>query len=148
MHSSETHAQAIFAAVGLGKESVFYELGSGDGRLVRLARKMGATRAVGFELVFWVHYYAKLVSWAKGVRVELKHTDFLQAQWSEATVVYAYLFPELLDAVVAKFYAECPTGAVLICKDFQAPSFAPDSVMEFESPHKAYIYVRTERLIA
>ena len=63
VHSSSAHAAEVFRSLHFSHSTVFYELGSGNGRIVFLAERMGAGRIVGFELVTWAHALACLRTW-------------------------------------------------------------------------------------
>ncbi|MBP9686652.1 MAG: hypothetical protein KBD66_02525 [Candidatus Doudnabacteria bacterium] len=141
VHSSSAHAAEVFRSLHFSHSTVFYELGSGNGRIVFLAERMGAGRIVGFELVTWAHALACLRTWYMRSRAEFRNEDFFQVSWAPATVVYSYLLPELLGDVERKFLAECAPGTVLVCKDFALPTLVPSRITSFEHPHRALMYV-------
>ncbi len=143
VHSSSAHAAAVFRTLGFSASTVFYELGSGNGRIVFLAEQLGAGKAVGFELVTWAYVVACLRARWVGSRAEFRNSDFLQSSWASVTVIYAYLLPELLGAVEQKFLVECAPGTVLICKDFALPTVTPSQIIPFEHPHRALVYVHS-----
>lgn len=143
VHSSSAHAAAVFRSLGFSDATVFYELGSGNGRIVFLAERLGAGKAVGFELVSWAHSAARVRGWYSRSAAEFRNENFLQVPWTSVTVMYAYLLPELLGAVEQKFLAECAPGTVLVCKDFALPTLTPTRTITFEHPHRALIYVHS-----
>lgn len=88
---------------GVGKGDVVYDLGCGDGRILRAAVTCGARRAVGYEISF-VPYLSSLFRTRQLRRagsVRVVRGDARRADVSDATVVYLYLMPKLLDAVVS-----------------------------------------------
>lgn len=143
VHSSLVHAEQVFKELGFFDSTVFYELGSGTGPIVFLAERMGAGRVVGFELVSWAHAVAVVRSRWRGSHAEFQRANFLSADWKQATVLYTYLLPELLPAVYEKFMAECPPGAVLVCKDFGVPGKDPSKIYSFEHPHRMLVYMKS-----
>eukprot|EP00529_Nitzschia_sp_RCC80_P028140 CAMPEP_0113441700 /NCGR_PEP_ID=MMETSP0014_2-20120614/1219_1 /TAXON_ID=2857 /ORGANISM="Nitzschia sp." /LENGTH=271 /DNA_ID=CAMNT_0000332555 /DNA_START=52 /DNA_END=867 /DNA_ORIENTATION=- /assembly_acc=CAM_ASM_000159 len=86
-----------------GSNGVFYDLGSGSGRAVFAARFAGDyERCVGIELLSNLHDLASSVkslykfqyqSKLKWTTVEFVHSDLLEHDWSDGSVVYA---PSLL----------------------------------------------------
>jgi SAM-dependent methyltransferase len=109
---------------------VVVDLGSGDGRIViQAARRFGA-RGVGVErdpsLVARSHRNAA----AAGVagRVRFIRDDVLSADLSEATVVTAYLLPELMWKLRSRFLTELAPGARIVSHAFDMPGWAPDRV--------------------
>lgn len=130
----------VLRAARLKDGQVFYELGSGDGRVIFLAEELAKVQAVGFELTPWVHYMAKFHAWKKGSKVRLLREDFFAASWHEADVVYCYLYPPLMRSVETKFLEETKPGSVLISRDFKLPHLQPVEEVVFNEKHNAFIY--------
>ncbi|MFC3080047.1 SAM-dependent methyltransferase [Phenylobacterium terrae] len=89
--------RAMLELAKVGEQDVVYDLGSGDGRIpIAAARDFGA-RAVGIDID------PKLVARAKdnarkaGVadRVSFRNEDLFAADFSEATVVTLFLYPDV-----------------------------------------------------
>ncbi|MBW3538369.1 hypothetical protein KY386_02665 [Candidatus Parcubacteria bacterium] len=129
-------ARALLRFGGLSDQDTFFDLGCGDGRVLAVAvRDCGVKKAVGFEVAPWPYLRAKLkvAHGGLGGRVELYRSDFLKADMSGATFVYAYLFPKLLDRLAAKLSNELKAGTKVLC-----PSFTIDTAV-----HSAFRLVKT-----
>ena len=133
--------RAIFKQWPMRSGEVFYELGSGDGRVARLAAAQGA-RAVGFErsriLVLW----SRLVSWVNQDLTRYVRGNFLSADLSAADTVFCYLFPHLMSKLVPKFEKELRPGTRIISRAFKLPGWTPVERLQFShrSP-PVYLYL-------
>lgn len=130
----------VLGAANLRDGQVFYELGSGDGRVIFLAEQLARVQAVGFELTPWVHLMAKFHAWRKGSKARLLRADFFAASWQDADVVYCYLYPPLMRSVQEKFLEETKPGSLLISRDFKLPTLQPVEEVVFNEKHNAFIY--------
>ena len=90
--------EKMLAAAHIGKDNVVYDLGSGDGRIVIEAAKKYHCKAIGLEidrdLVTLSRERIKQSNLEK--LVIIRHTDLFTADFSDATVVTVYLYPDLL----------------------------------------------------
>ena len=104
--------EALLSSVKLKKGDVFYELGCGDGRLVKAAAERGA-KAVGFELnpILWL--IAKLRCWSvKGATVRL--ANLWKVDLSSADVVMVFLVPRTMPRLHQKALRELSPHAQLV----------------------------------
>lgn len=116
--SSRRHLKDMIAELGLDHNSVFYDLGSGDGRVLFMALRAGAGRAVGFERTLWGFLKSKCIAHMRGLSAELHFGDMLKASICEATHLHLYLYPELVDRVAIKIARECHVGTKIVSIDF------------------------------
>jgi hypothetical protein len=136
---------------GLSGKDIFYDLGSGDGRvLISAVKNFGVKKAVGCEVSFWPYLESKFAlalntSAADRAKLNIKRRDFLSADLSEATFIYMYLFPKLINQLASKIACEVRPGIKILC-----PSFPIDltSHPEFQllksqkiGRHLVYLYV-------
>lgn len=108
---------------------VLYDLGSGDGSVILSVEKMSGARGVGFELTWWTYFYAKLKAFFSRAVSQFKRVDFFNEDWSEATIVYAYLYPPLMSRVEQKFLTNCKPGTRAVVRDFPFPTLEPLEVI-------------------
>lgn len=107
---------------------VVVDLGSGDGRIViEAARRFGA-RAVGIERDASLVALSRRNAAAAGVagRVRFIRDDVLSADLSQATVVTAYLLPDLMWKLRSRFISELQPGARIVSHAFDMPGWLPD----------------------
>ena len=104
------------------KQDIFFDLGSGDGKVIFIVEKLSGARVKGFELTWWTHVLAKIKRLLTGSQAELSNKNFFHQDWSEATIIYAYLYPPLMKRVEEKFKAECKPGSIAVVRDFAFPT--------------------------
>lgn len=126
--------------LGLSSCDVFYDLGSGDGKVVFLVEKLSGAEVTGFELTWWTHWLAKLKKIFMKSKAKFINRNFFKQPWSEATVIYGYLYPPLMGRVEEKFLAECKPGATAIIRDFPFPNIKPSEIIYRPKKHEIYIY--------
>lgn len=113
-------AKEALKMANLSKNDILYDLGSGEGRVTRMAVcDFNVKKAAGFEIALWPHLTAefKNIFLKKNVsqRIENHHDNFFKANLLEASVVYLYLFPSLLEKLKEKMVKELPQDARIIC---------------------------------
>lgn len=140
VRSNMVDTEKLLSAIPWKDTDVFYDLGSGDGRIVFMVEKKGVRRLYGFELTLWTYLHARLKKLVRKSRAQFLRINFFSQSWSSATVVYCFLYPPLMRQVEEKFLTDCALGTVLISRDFALPTLRPVEVINFKHPHNAYIY--------
>jgi hypothetical protein len=138
-----THAgdiRFIVKKLRIAPSEVFYDLGSGNGKVVFLVEKLSGARAVGFELSWWTVLYAKIKAKIKGSRVKFLNKNFFKQDWSAANYIYGYLYPPLMRRVRDKFLSDCKPGTIAIIRDFPLPDIKPEEIYYLPKDHEIYIY--------
>jgi len=134
----------IVKQLGVSDKDFFYDLGSGDGKVVFLVNKLSGANGVGFELTWWTYVLSVLISKFKNKNGKLKfrNQNFFKHSWAEASFVYGYLYPPLMRSVEEKFLADCRPGTVAIIRDFPFPNLKPDQIHFRPKKHEIYIYIK------
>ena len=102
----------------LSPNDIFYDLGSGNGQfLISAIRDFNVQKAIGYEISPWPFLVSK---WKTGnlKNIVVLRENFLKADLSEATFVYAYLFPKLIDRLASKLEKELKPGTKVLCSSF------------------------------
>jgi hypothetical protein len=111
-----------FSLVDVSADDTVIDLGSGDGRLLVEAAKRGAT-VIGYELnpflVWWSRY--KLSSFGNRARVYRK--NLLDADLSQATVIYIFGITAIMPHIAKKLMDECRPGTKIISFAFELPGW-------------------------
>lgn len=83
------------------KGEVFYDLGSGNGKVLIEAVKKYDCRGVGYELVYPVMLLAKLRAKIAGVgeKIEFRCKNLFDSDLENADVIYCFLTPELMEKI-------------------------------------------------
>lgn len=108
---------------------VFYDLGSGDGRLVIAAAMRGAKKSVGVEIDTIRVLYSKF--WLKILRLanaKIMQGDLFKMDLSDADVVNLYLLPETHEKLIPKLKKELKKGTLVVATAFQVAGWKPIKV--------------------
>ena len=125
--------ERMLALAAAGPGDVVYDLGSGDGRIViAAARRLGA-RGVGIERDAHLVALAQRNAAAAGVadKVRFVQADVVTADFAQASVVTAYLLPDLMWQLRSRFIYELAPGTRIVSHEFDLPGWPPDRVETF-----------------
>lgn len=140
--TSAAEVEFIAKKLGISSLGVFYDLGSGDGKVCFIVNRITGAKCVGFELTWWTHLLAEMKLKVKyqNSNLKFKNQDFFKANWSEADYIYGYLYPMVMGKVEKKFLANCKPGSVAIIRDFPFPNLKPTKIYYMPRNHEVYIY--------
>ena len=133
--------ESFLDAVPMNHEELFVDLGCGDGRVLREARRRYGVKTVGFEVNTLAYCVARVLSLrVRGVDIRWK--DFWSVSLEDADVVFCYLFPDVMKRLAAKLEAELRHGARVVSCNFSVPGWSPMAAIRPESAcHSDPIYV-------
>ena|SRR5258708_5434640 len=119
----------ILKKAGLKKGQVFYELGSGDGRVVLEAAKLRA-KAYGVEQSWLRVWYSRLLahklrSKMKEVEVGFFHGNIFDRQYYPVDMVYLFLLPQGIEKLEKKLKKELRAGSIIITQTFHFKYWKP-----------------------
>lgn len=110
---------------GLKKNKIFYELGSGDGRVVYEAALLGAD-ATGIEQswirVWYSRYKARKLNLTN---THFYHGDIFKRNYFPADVVYIFLLQKAIDRLEIKLQRELKDGAIVITQRYHFKNWKP-----------------------
>jgi SAM-dependent methyltransferase len=130
----------------VGPGDVVYDLGCGDGRIViEAARRYGA-RGVGIDIDPARIEEATAGARRAGVsdRVRFTVQDLFQTDFSSATVVTLYLFPEMNARLRPKLQADLKSGSRIVSHQFGIAGWPPEDGVKVrvgDSLHDVYLWV-------
>jgi ubiquinone/menaquinone biosynthesis C-methylase UbiE len=136
---------------GVTKDDLVYDLGCGDGRIVIEAAKRHGARAVGIDFDMRRIEEARENARREGVEklVEFRHQDFLQADFSDATVVTLFLLPQSNVRLKEKLAALKP-GTRIVSHNFDTKGWPPTREEALTLPdgtrHKVYLWEVRENM--
>jgi len=115
--------------VGVKKEDILYDLGSGDGRIVISAAKKYGCKATGYEIDDdRVAESLENVRKAKiGHLVEIKQEDIFTVDLSPASVITCYLLPQMNKRLIPQFQRMKP-GSRIVATTTRFPVRLPKRV--------------------
>lgn len=119
----------ILKLAGVKRGKKFYELGSGDGRVVFEAAKLGAI-SYGIEQSWLRVLYSRYKAWSlalhlEGVNVNFYHGDIFKRTYPDADIIYIYLLHKGVNKLEKKLKNELKKKAVVITQTYHFPSWKP-----------------------
>jgi SAM-dependent methyltransferase len=120
-------ADAMLQLAGVNAADVVYDLGSGDGRIPIIAAQKYGARGVGIEIDRRLVELSRRTANEAEVasRVSFVVGDLFEADLSAATVVTAYLSPQIMKILTPKLRGLKP-GTRIVSHQFPMPGWAPD----------------------
>ncbi|XP_062985788.1 ATP synthase subunit C lysine N-methyltransferase isoform X1 [Elgaria multicarinata webbii] len=110
-----------------GRTGSLVDIGSGDGRIVIAAAKVGF-KAVGYELNPWLVWYSRYCAWREGVHQDAKFyiSDLWKISFSQYTNVVIFGVPEMMLQLEKKLGEELQQDARVIACRFPFPHWRPN----------------------
>lgn len=120
----------ILKLAGVMKGKKFYELGSGDGRVVIEAAKLKA-EAVGIEQS-WIRV---IYSRYKAAKLKLQnakfyHGNIFKKSYEDADIIYIYLLHKGVNKLESKLKKELKKGSIVITQTYHFPNWRPYKKIE------------------
>jgi SAM-dependent methyltransferase len=139
--TSRAKIAAFIKAVPMKADQTLVDLGCGDGRVLREAKKRYGVRTIGYEINPLAYLKARLCSFGPN-KIKIKRENFWEADLSGADVVFCYLYPDVMKKLAAKLAAGLKPGVVVVSSNFALPGFVPSSVLRLESSrHNDPMYI-------
>ena len=140
----------IYESLGINSNSVVYDLGAGDSRvLFYLSQKEPKAKYIGIENNPMAVLLSKAGSWFNFKktqnRVKILNQNFFEKDISDATHVFLYLFPEIMDKLQPKLEKELKNGTIVVSATFSFSNKEPIKVInldfgKYSLIHKIFIY--------
>ncbi|HEX5612617.1 MAG TPA: class I SAM-dependent methyltransferase [Burkholderiales bacterium] len=130
----------------VGPQDVVFDLGCGDGRIVIEAARRHGARGVGIDIDPARIVEANAGARRAGVsaRVHFAVQDLFQTDFSSASVVTLYLFPEMNAKLRPKLLADLKPGSRIVSHQFGIEGWAPDDGVQLrvrDFSHQVYLWV-------
>ncbi len=114
----------VLGAADLKKGQLFFELGSGDGRVVRTAVRLYKVRGVGVEMHPMLVWFARLrARMQKLEKIEFRRQNFFKTDLRGADVIFLFLLPGAIKKLKLKIADECKKGTLIISHGFTIPGW-------------------------
>ncbi len=108
----------VLKSAGVKKGKTFYELGSGDGRVVLEAAKLGAD-SYGIEQSWIRVWYSRYQAWKQKLpNAHFYHGNLFDRAYFPADIVFIYLLPQGINRLEEKLQKELKKNSVVILQSF------------------------------
>lgn len=110
----------ILEKAKLKKGEKFLELGSGDGRVTRMAVQKYGVKGLGIEIHPMLILYSKLLSKIQKLEnIEFKRVNFFDLDYKKADAIFLFLLPKVLGKLKDKILRECKSKTLIISHGFK-----------------------------
>jgi len=128
----------------LQDNSVFYDLGCGDGRvLLEASNQNPKVRCIGIELAPLPYLLARIRT-RNYKQIHIQRKNIFTVPLHNATHVYMYLMPKMMNALLPRLMSDLQPGTKLISCDFMFKDKVPIETIEVAQKghhsQKLYIY--------
>lgn len=131
----------IVKTADLKNGEVFYELGTGTGRVIAAFSQNQNLKCVGFELSPLYYFITLLNLKSNGAKnCELYMRNFFNADLSEANAIFFFLMPKTLEKLKNKFLKDLEPGTKIISYAFEISGWTPYKIIEMQNKPKVYFY--------
>ena len=113
----------ILKLAGVKKGKKFYELGSGDGRVVIEAAKLKA-QTIGIEQS-WIRVLFSRFKTSNFKNAKFFHGNIFSKDYSDADIVYIYLLLKGVAKLESKLKKELKKGSIVITQTYHFPNWKP-----------------------
>jgi len=111
--------EKIIETLKLGDNSVLYELGCGDARVLRKAsEKYPGIKMVGVEIAFIPYLLARVKS-RKYRNIKIKRENIFRTHVGDTTHIFMYLYPHVVEKLMPILKNKCKPGTRIVSCDFQ-----------------------------
>ena len=119
---------------GVGEDTKFVDLGSGDGRIVVAAAKQHGAKAIGYEIdEELVDISRKTIAEQKLEKLaRIEASDMYKADLSDVDVVAVFLYPAVLNKLKPQF-AKMKAGTRIVSHQFSIPGIKPEKELMMKS---------------
>ena len=113
----------ILKLAGVKKGKKFYELGSGDGRVVITASKLGAN-SYGVEQS-WIRVLYSRYKASKLKRAKFFHGNIFSRDYNDGDIIYIYLLLKGVSKLEEQLRLELKKGSIVITQTYHFPNWKP-----------------------
>ena len=131
-------SRTICKLIRISSKDTVYELGSGDGTFLSIAAKEFGAGGVGIEIDPLRFVISTLMIHIIRVqdRIKIIRKNFYDVNISDATVVFVYLVPRVLEKLKPKFLKELRPGTVIISYRYKINL----PLADYDKKNEIYLY--------
>jgi len=133
-------ARKMVEAADIEKGRIYFDLGSGDGRILREISQKGG-QAIGFEYAPLTYLISKLfLLFGKDNNAKIHWKNFYKEDLSRAKGIFCFLSPNAMNRLSFKFEKELEKGTKVISYVFKIPNKKITETIKIENVGPIYVY--------
>ncbi|MBV6623664.1 MAG: class I SAM-dependent methyltransferase [Rivularia sp. (in: Bacteria)] len=119
--------EAILELAQINSKDIFYDLGSGDGRILITAAEKYGTRGIGIDIdpVRIKQARQKALKSSVGKKIEFYQQNLFDSNFADATVIFIYLLPHLNLRLRPQLWQQLKPGTRIVSRDFDMGNWEP-----------------------
>lgn len=131
-------ARAMCRLAKISKKDIVYDLGCGDGTALSIAAKEFGVKGVGVEIDPLRYLFSTIRFKINGLNKQVKiiKENFHNVNISQASIVFVYLVPRVLDKLKPKFLKELRPGTIIISYRYKIDL----SLLIYDEKNDVYLY--------
>jgi len=130
--SALIRVKTFLDATEMSPDELLIDIGCGDGRVLKEARKRYGVKALGYEINPMAYVLARLRN-IFSRHVDIRYKNFWKENISTADVVFCYLFPDVMARLAKKLEQELRPGTRVVSCNFPLPGWAHHAELNPES---------------
>lgn len=134
--------EAILKTARLKKGQVFMDLGSGDGRVVKMAVKKYGVHGIGIDINPTLIFIANLKNKFEKIKnLEFQRKNIKDADFKKADIIYIFLMPNFIAQLTPILRKKMKKNALVISHGFKIIGWQKYTVKTIQShPFPTYFY--------
>jgi len=112
------------------------DLGSGDGRVLRLFERQGVDDLTGYEINLWPHIQAKIYNFFTKSKSKVYLRNFFNVDLAQFNIVFCYLLEGCLTRLTKKFDSELKPGTKIVSYAFEIKNWHTPTEIIYTSEKK------------
>jgi len=123
--TSKQRLREMLKLGSLKKSDVVYDLGCGNGKVIRAVAEKGVKRAIGYEFSIPTYFLAKIKSvfWGRGEVI--KYRNFWREDYSDATVITCFLLSNTMLDFERIIWPQLKKGTRVVSNQFKMAKVRP-----------------------
>lgn len=137
--------QRLSKLISLSEKDCVFDLGSGDGRIVRYLAQTTPATVHGYEVAILPFLWSYITIQLTGLhnKAQVHYKNFYTVNFDNATCVALFLTPDAMQRVHEKVLSQLKPGCRVISYAFKIPGWNPD-IVDKPSEHDITLYSYTK----